>query len=48
VKGDGSDFSLAAGAFLPITQLFDTCPQEAIHVGSVAGTTVAILEGNAK
>lgn len=43
VQGDGSDFTLASGAFINFDQL-GTCPTEAINVGSAAGTTFSIIE----
>lgn len=43
VQGDGSDFTLAAGAVKTFDQS-DTCPTEALNLGSTLGTTWAILE----
>lgn len=43
VQGDGSDFLVAAGGFLNYQQS-DTCPTEAVNIGSTLGTTWAILE----
>ncbi len=45
VKGDGSDLAIAAGVLLH-WHTPETCPQGSIHIGSVLGTTCAILEGN--
>lgn len=47
VRNDGSDFTIAAGQFMTWEQS-DTCPLEAINIGSVAATTWAILEGYQK
>lgn len=43
IQGDGSDFTLNAGAFFP-TDLSNPCPTEAINFGSILGTTFAVLE----
>lgn len=45
VLGDNGDIMVAAGGFVGPFTIPETCPSEAINVGSAAGTTWAIIEG---
>lgn len=45
VQGDGADIPIAAGADFGPLQIAETCPSEAINLGSVAATTWAVIEG---
>lgn len=44
VQGDLSDYTVLAGAYLPVFDQADTCPIEAINLGSALITTWVLLE----
>ncbi len=44
VRQDGGDMTLIAGAFSPLFDQVETCPNDSLNFFSVAGTTFSVIE----